>query len=67
MQASELHEAEITLFLYCSNIYTKMRKYKVRAGPEIPVRLWFTMEFFCFTGPSLEKFQDVLASVIQRQ
>lgn len=50
MQASGWHESEIALLLDCSNIYTKMRTYKVRAGPEIPVRLWLTMEFFCFLG-----------------
>lgn len=31
--------SEVTMFLYCSNIYTKIRKYKVWLGAEILVRL----------------------------
>lgn len=53
-----------SLFLCCSTIDPKIRKCKVRTGPEIPVRRWFVMAFFfvCFTELSLVRFQEFSAS-----
>lgn len=53
-----------SLFLCCSTIDLKIRKCKVRTGPEIPVRLWFTMASFlvCFTELSLVRFQEFSTS-----
>lgn len=53
-----------SLFLYCSNIYTEIREYKVRTCPEILVEYSFIIVFFflCLAKLSLVIFQEGLAS-----